>query len=115
MQNTVDLKPFRLAELERIIAERSQLMPEGSYTAELIKAGKEKCAKKLVEEAGEFALASTAAEPNRAHIIGEAADLFYHALVVMRSSNIKLDDLYAELRIRHEQMSDDPKSNRRGT
>ena len=82
--------------LERRIAER----PEGSYTARLIGEGTRRIAQKVGEEGLELALASLA--QSNAEVIGEAADLLYHTMLLLKVKNISLADVVEELRRRHE-------------
>ena len=66
-----------------------------SYTARLLEKGPLKCAKKLIEEAGELGLA-VAAE-SEGEIAGEAADVIYHMLVALRSRGVSLEQVAAAL------------------
>jgi phosphoribosyl-ATP pyrophosphohydrolase/phosphoribosyl-AMP cyclohydrolase len=88
-----------LAELERIIAQRLKDAPENSYTAKLAAKGTLKVAQKLGEEGVELALAAVAQDQER--VTAEAADLFYHALLVLALREVKLSDVVAELETRH--------------
>ncbi len=88
-----------LAQLELIIAERIAGSPEGSYTAALYARGIKRMAQKVGEEALEVALAA-AGEPD-AQLVGEAADLLFHLLVLLRSRQLRLQDVVNELRERH--------------
>lgn len=84
-----------LAHLAKIIASRHRKMPEGSYTTHLFRAGPDKIRKKLGEEAVELILAG-----DREEVISEAADLFYHSLVLLEALDIPLSDIFDELRRR---------------
>ena len=88
-----------LTQLEQIIAERIAANPEGSYTAALYARGVRRMAQKVGEEGLEVALAA-AGEPD-AQLIGEAADLLYHLLVLLRARQLRLQDVITELRERH--------------
>lgn len=88
-----------LAQLEQIIAERIAGNPDGSYTAALYASGVRRMAQKVGEEGLEVALAA-AGEPDE-QLIGESADLLYHLLVLLRSRNLRLQDVVIELRERH--------------
>jgi phosphoribosyl-ATP pyrophosphohydrolase/phosphoribosyl-AMP cyclohydrolase len=88
-----------LAQLEQIIAERIAGCPEGSYTAELYARGIKRMAQKVGEEGLEVALAA-AGEPD-AQLVGEAADLLFHLLVLLRGRQLRLQDVVNELRERH--------------
>lgn len=104
---------LRLKDLERKIMERAFAGNKASYTVSLLAAGKEKCGKKVVEEAGELALAVMRGE--RKDIVGEGADLVYHLLVLLKAADVSLDDIERELLRRDQQLCEDPKANRRGT
>jgi phosphoribosyl-ATP pyrophosphohydrolase len=93
-----DPRTFTLADLAAIIADRAQSGDPGSYTARLIGGGVGRCAKKFGEEAIEAALAAVA-EDDRA-LTGEAADVLYHLLVLLRARGVPLDDVMAELQRR---------------
>jgi phosphoribosyl-AMP cyclohydrolase / phosphoribosyl-ATP pyrophosphohydrolase len=88
-----------LAQLERIIDERIRERPEGSYTARLFAEGVGRLAQKVGEEGLEVALAAVSQSDER--LIGEAADLLFHLLVLLRSRNLALTRVVAELRTRH--------------
>ncbi len=88
-----------LGTLERIICERVADPPAGSYTARLLSEGTRRIAQKVGEEGLELALAAVAqAEPQ---IIGEAADLLYHVLILLKAKNLSLAQVVAELETRH--------------
>jgi phosphoribosyl-ATP pyrophosphohydrolase len=57
-----------------------------SYTAQLLKAGPARCAKKLGEEAVEAAIA--AAQGDAEALTAEAADVLYHLLVLLHAANV---------------------------
>ena len=86
---------FTLHELEKRVAERAQASAEASYTRQLLDGGVEYCAKKLGEEAVETALAAVGADRQR--LIGEAADLIYHLLVVLKARGVALAEVEAAL------------------
>lgn len=89
------MSDFTLADLERIVAERSGASPDQSWTAKLIAAGQPKAAKKLGEEAVETVIA--AIEGDRPALISESADLLYHLMVVLRIGGVALVDVMDEL------------------
>ncbi len=84
-----------LAELADTVAARRHASPDVSYTAKLLSQGIEKCAKKVGEEAVETAMA--AVKGDRAHLRTEAADLFYHLIVLLEVSGTPLSDVMGEL------------------
>lgn len=88
-----------LAKLESIIDERIAARPTGSYTAKLLEQGLQRMAQKVGEEGLELALAAVA--QSDAHIIGEAADLLYHTLLLLRAKGLSLAQVTAELQSRH--------------
>ena len=88
-----------LAELEQIIAERIATRPEGSYTAKLLEGGIRRIAQKVGEEGLELALAGVA--QSDAEIVGEAADLLYHSLLLLKVKGLSLAQVAAELKSRH--------------
>ena len=84
-----------LDELFGVIQERKRDLPEGSYTARLFNEGVGRIAQKVVEEAGESAIA--ASQGRSQDLPGEIADLFYHALVLLASSNVTPGQVWEEL------------------
>jgi len=90
-----------LGKLENIIAQRIAVRPAGSYTAKLLEAGVRRIAQKVGEEGLELALAGVAqSDPE---IIGEAADLIYHSLLLLKVKGLSLEQVAAELESRHAQ------------
>ncbi len=89
---------FTLADLEARIAERANALPEESWTAKLLAAGPERCAKKLGEEAVEAVIA--AVKGDRDELIAESADLLYHLLVVLKARDVALQDVLSQLEAR---------------
>jgi len=80
--------------------------PDGSYTQKLFHRGPERIGKKVVEEAGETAIAAMALryEPTparREDFINEAADLLFHLQVLLVDQGLGLEDLAEALRSRH--------------
>jgi len=88
-----------LGELQRIIAQRIAVSPEGSYTARLYSEGIKRIGQKVGEEGLEVALAAVA-EGDEA-LLGESADLLFHLLLLLRSRDLKLEQVVAELSNRH--------------
>ena len=87
-----------LEELFALVQERKRDMPEGSYTAELLRGGKGRIAQKVIEEAGETAIAATQGETEK--LPGEVADLLYHVLVLLSDSGVTPQQVWQELRER---------------
>ena len=88
-----------LSVLEQIILQRIEVRPEGSYTAQLVAQGTRRIAQKVGEEGLDLALAGVA-ESER-EIIGEAADLLYHTLLLLNVRHLSLSQVVAELEARH--------------
>lgn len=86
-----------LGALERTLRERRENPPEGSYTAKLY-ADEALRHKKIGEEATELVIASL--KGDKKEIAHEAADLVYHALVVLQAHGLGLADVAAVLRSR---------------
>lgn len=92
-------RPFDLAALEGVIGERRDADPARSYTARLLGAGSRRAAEKVTEEAGELSSAALAGSDEE--VVAEAADLLYHALVLLASRRISLAAVEGELARRH--------------
>jgi phosphoribosyl-ATP pyrophosphohydrolase/phosphoribosyl-AMP cyclohydrolase len=90
-----------LSTLENIIAQRIATRPEDSYTAQLLEGGVRRIAQKVGEEGLELALAAVAQSDEE--IIGEAADLLYHSLLLLKVKGLSLAQIVAELAARHAQ------------
>ena len=90
--------PSVLGELFALIKDRQQEMPEGSYTTSLFKEGVARIAQKVVEEAGETAIA--AAINDAESLPGEVADLLYHTLVLLAAASVQPEAVYKKLRER---------------
>jgi phosphoribosyl-ATP pyrophosphohydrolase/phosphoribosyl-AMP cyclohydrolase len=88
-----------LALLERIIANRIADQPEGSYTAKLFGLGPGRIAQKVGEEGVEVALAAVTRDDEG--LVGECADLVYHLLLLLKSRDLSLEQVAAELKARH--------------
>ncbi|MBS0516468.1 MAG: bifunctional phosphoribosyl-AMP cyclohydrolase/phosphoribosyl-ATP diphosphatase HisIE [Proteobacteria bacterium] len=88
-----------LAELDALVARRERERPAGSYTTRLFEGGIRRIAQKVGEEGVETALAAVAQD--EAALRGEAADLIFHLLVLLRARGIDLADVVGELRARH--------------
>lgn len=93
-----------LPALERTIEERLKAGDaESSYTARLAAKGINKVAQKVGEEAVELVIESK--DDNRDLFLGEAADLLFHTLVLLRVKGYALADVEAVLRDRHKPTS----------
>ena len=87
-----------LEELFALVRDRQREMPEGSYTARLLGEGVGRIAQKVIEEAGETAIAAVQGEADR--LPEEAADLLYHLLVLLAASDATPKQVWARLRER---------------
>lgn len=87
-----------LDELYRLIEERKEQRPEGSYTTYLFNAGLDKILKKVGEESAETIIAAK----NRSvpQLTSEISDLLYHLLVLMSECEVRLEDIFNELKLR---------------
>jgi len=84
-----------IARLEAVIASRRSGDPEASYVARLNAIGVEKIAQKLGEEAIETVIA--ALSQDREALVGEAADLVFHLLVLLGHKDIAFAEILTEL------------------
>ena len=91
--------PGVLEDLFAVIQDRKREMPQGSYTAQLLQGGSARIAQKVIEEAGEAAIAAVKGEG--AQLVEETADLLYHALVLLAASGARPEDVWQTLRARH--------------
>ncbi len=92
---------FSLTDLEAIIADRAAASAEESWTAKLLAKGPEKCAEKFGEEAVEAVI--EAVKNDKAGLTSEAADVLFHLLVMLKSRDVALADVLAELERRQSQ------------
>jgi len=88
-----------LAELDVLVAARDADRPPGSYTTGLFEAGVRRIAQKVGEEGVETALAGVVQDDPA--LLGEAADLVFHLLVLLRARGLGLGELSETLRARH--------------
>lgn len=88
-----------LAQLEQTIVDRIKSGDKKSYTVRLAREGVARVAQKVGEEGVETALA--ALKNNKPEFAGEAADLLYHLIVLLRVKKMSLADVLAVLQKRH--------------
>jgi phosphoribosyl-ATP pyrophosphohydrolase/phosphoribosyl-AMP cyclohydrolase len=88
-----------LAHLEQVVAARIKSKDKASYTVRLALEGVGRVAQKVGEEGVETALAAVTA--NDKEFTGEAADLLYHLIVLLRVRKLTLKDTIAVLEKRH--------------
>ena len=84
-----------LARLEQTILERRAASPDASYVASLVDRGLPVIARKLGEEAVEAVVA--ALTDNREELVGEAADVLFHLLLLLAEKGISLEEVLGEL------------------
>ena len=90
-------------ELDRLYASLDTVTPESHpRTARLLRSSNRKMAQKVIEEAGEVALA--AVKHNGRGVVRESADLLYHLAVLWRRAGIDSADIWAEMRRRAENL-----------
>lgn len=89
-----------LGELSQVIAQRHATLPEGSYTTALFKEGIDRMAQKVGEEGVEVVIA--AKNEDQEKLIGEAADLVFHLMVLLKARSLSLFEVAQSLRDRHQ-------------
>lgn len=88
-----------LTRLEATIKDRKNNPKEGSYTTSMFKAGINKIAQKVGEEAVELVI--EAKDNNKELFLNEAADLMYHYLILLQAKGHSLKDVKEVLKKRH--------------
>jgi phosphoribosyl-ATP pyrophosphohydrolase len=91
-----------LARLHSVIMERSKGDPEKSYVARLFSKNVDSVLKKIGEEATETVMA--AKDGDKAKIVAETADLWFHCMVMLARFDLSPADVLAEL-VRREGLS----------
>ncbi|WP_379922382.1 phosphoribosyl-ATP diphosphatase [Erythrobacter sp. R86502] len=84
-----------LSRLEATIAQRLTASPDTSYVAKLHARGVTKIAQKVGEEATETVIAALAGDADE--LVGEAADLLFHLMVLLAEKGVALDTVLTEL------------------
>jgi phosphoribosyl-ATP pyrophosphohydrolase len=86
-------------ELMAVIKQRRDSPPARSYTTTLLAGGPAKIGAKILEESREVVEASqeAAGPQQRAHLLYELGDLFYHVFVLLGQQRIELEEVAAEL------------------
>ena len=100
-----------LARLAEVIATRRGADPGSSYVASLNAKGLDAILKKVGEEATECVLASKDGE--RAAVVRETADLWFHCLVMLSWHGIAPGEVLAELERREGRSGLDEKASRK--
>ncbi len=105
-------QPGTLERLEATIAARRGADPDSSYVARLEAKGLGKIAQKLGEEATEAVIAALSGD--EADLVGEAADVLFHLLVLLGHKGVPLAQVLAELERREGTSGLDEKASRQG-
>lgn len=84
-----------LARLEQTIHQRLGADPASSYVASLAARGLPVIARKLGEEATEAVVAALVGDES--DLVGEAADVLFHLMVLLAHKGVTLDAVLAEL------------------
>ncbi len=84
-----------LAQLTKVLEERKTAAPESSYVAKLYSKGLDAILKKIGEEATETVMA--AKDGDRAKIVHETADLWFHCMVLLAHQGLSAEDVLQEL------------------
>ena len=87
-----------LQSLYQVVRERREHPQEGSYTCYLFDKGLDKILKKVGEECAETIIA--AKNGDKAELVGEINDVFYHIMVMMNECGVTLEDVCAEMDVR---------------
>lgn len=88
-----------LADLDALVAQRERERPAGSYTTGLFEDGVRRIAQKVGEEGVETALAGVVQDGEA--LLGEASDLLFHLIVLLRARGLSLRDAVRVLEQRH--------------
>lgn len=100
-----------LRRLEAAIAARKDADPASSYVAKLNAKGLDAILKKIGEEATETVIAAKAGD--RAGIVHETADLWFHCLVLLGREGIGVAEVLAELERREGRSGIEEKASRK--
>ncbi len=90
-----------LAELDTLVRRRHAELPVESYTSQLFASGLRRMAQKVGEEGVETALAAMVQDDDS--LLGEASDLLFHLIVLLRARGLGLSQVVAVLAQRHGQ------------
>jgi phosphoribosyl-ATP pyrophosphohydrolase/phosphoribosyl-AMP cyclohydrolase len=72
--------------LWRVVSDRAQERPQGSYTTQLLEEGVAACARKVGEEGVEVAVAALDESDER--LVSEVADLWFHTYVLLAARGL---------------------------
>ena len=88
-----------LERLSALLKERKNADPASSYVASLFAQGNEKIIEKIAEETDEL-IAEITEDPEKNKVIHEAADLWFHVMVLLTNNGIDLTEVLKELESR---------------
>ena len=89
-----------LTYLQDFINKRHEEMPEASYTTSLSKDGLNRMAQQVGEEA--LAAVIEAVNGTNERLVYEGSDMLYHLIVLLTAKGLRIEDLAAELQVRHD-------------
>jgi phosphoribosyl-ATP pyrophosphohydrolase len=91
-----------LQELQQVLEQRKNASAESSYVASLHHKGLNKILEKVGEESTEVILAAKDVQHggDKQALVGEAADLWFHTLVMLSHLELTADDVLDELQRR---------------
>ena len=85
--------------LSALLKERKNADPSSSYVASLYAKGNEKIIEKIAEETDEL-IAEITEDPEKNKVIHEAADLWFHVMVLLMNNGIDPTEVLKELESR---------------
>ena len=85
--------------LSALLKERKNADPSSSYVASLYAKGNEKIIEKIAEETDEL-IAEITEDPEKNKVIHEAADLWFHVMVLLANNGIDPTEVLKELESR---------------
>lgn len=88
-----------LADLDALVASRERDRPEQSYSTRLFESGLRRIAQKVGEEGVETSLAAVTQDDDA--LLGEAADLMFHLVVLLRARGLSMAQAVQVLEQRH--------------
>lgn len=89
------MKDEVIREVYKVLEDRKD-NPIDSYTSNLMKDTDKKAVDKILEKIGEEAAEVIIAAKNDENLVGEAADLIFHTLLLLAYKDVELDKLFSE-------------------
>jgi phosphoribosyl-ATP pyrophosphohydrolase len=83
-----------IGRLQDTLVARKGAAPDSSYVASLYAKGTDAICKKVAEEAAETIMA--AKDGDRAHLVKEVCDLWFHSMVLLAHFDVGIDDVMVE-------------------